>query len=234
MPRSLKQLAGLPVSILRGVGDKKAGSLADMGIESVLDLVTHYPRRYLDRTQQAEIGSLHVGEEAMVMATVKRISVRRTRNKRALVEADVFDGSSYLRVTFFNQAWRAKQLPAGTPAVFFGKLELYRGRRQMTNPVVDLVGNRTGRIFPIYPQSEKAGVDTWELADWIDEALGRAGDFADPLPEAWKDRLNLQERTWAFNHVHKPESLKAAAEARRRLAFDELLRLQVTLVMRKR
>jgi ATP-dependent DNA helicase RecG len=230
----LSQLAKLPVGILNGVGDKKTGALADMAIETVLDLVTHYPRRYLDRTQQAEIGALQVGDEAMVMATVKRIQSRRTRQGRALVEADVFDGSSYLKVMFFNQGWRAKQLKTGTSAVFFGKLELYKGRRQMTNPVVDLVGNRTGRIFPIYPQSEKAGVDTWELADWIDEALDRAGEFAEPLPDDVRDRLDLQERTWAFRAIHKPESLKAAAEARRRLAFDELLRLQVTLVMRKR
>jgi ATP-dependent DNA helicase RecG len=232
--RKLSQLADLPVSVLRGVGEKKVGALADMEIETVLDILTHYPRRYLDRTQQAEIRTLRVGEEAMVMATVKRISSRRMRNGRAMVEADVFDGSSYLRVTFFNQGWRTKQIPVGTSAVFFGKLELYRGKRQMTNPVVDLVGNRTGRIFPIYPQSEKAGVDTWELADYIDEALERAGEFAEPIPEGERDRLDLQDRTWAFQAIHKPESLKAAAEARRRLAFDELLRLQVTLVMRKR
>ena len=118
MARKLSQLADLPVSVLRGVGDKKVGALADMDIETVLDILTHYPRRYLDRTQQAEIRTLRVGEEAMVMATVKRISSRRMRNGRAMVEGDVFDGSSYLRVTFFNQGWRTKQIPVGTSAVF--------------------------------------------------------------------------------------------------------------------
>jgi ATP-dependent DNA helicase RecG len=236
MARRLSQLADIPVARLRALEDnpKKTGALAEMGITSVLDLLTHYPRRYLDRTQQSEIGALHPGDEAMVMATVKRAQTRRMRNRRTMVEIDVFDGSSYLRCTFFNQPWRAKQLKEGTSAVFFGKLELFRGRRQMTNPVVDLVGNRTGRIFPIYPQSEKAGVDTWELADWMKEALERAGPFADPLPVEWQDRLDLQDRSWAFAHIHTPDSLKSAAAARRRLAFDELLRLQLTLVMRKR
>jgi ATP-dependent DNA helicase RecG len=234
MPRRLSQLAELPASVLEGVGPKKVEALATMEIETVLDLLTHYPRRYLDRTQQAAIKDLKVGDEAMVLAVVKRVQSRRTRQRRALVEVDVFDGTSYLRCTFFNQPWRAKQLKEGADAVFFGRLEAYRGRRQMTNPVVDLIGNRTGRIVPIYPQSDKAGLTTWELGDWVEESLRRAGEFADPLPPEWRDRLDVVDRTWAFNHVHAPESMGAAQTARKRLVLDELLRLQLTLVMRKR
>ena len=205
-----------------------------MDIATVLDLLTHYPRRYLDRTRQAAIRDLKAGEEALVLATAKRVQSRRTRQGRAIVEVDVFDGSSYLRCVFFNQPWRSKQLTAGVEAVFFGKLELYRGRRQMTNPVVDLVGNRTGRIIPVYPQSEKAGLTTWELGEWVEEALERAGAFADPLPEEWRDRLDVVDRTWAFRQIHSPESMAAAQAARRRLVIDELLRMQLALVMRKR
>jgi ATP-dependent DNA helicase RecG len=234
MPRRLSQLADLPVSVLDGVGPKKVEALATMEIETVLDLLTHYPRRYIDRTQQAAIKDLKVGDEAMVLAVVKRVQSRRTRQRRSLVEVDVFDGTSYLRCTFFNQPWRAKQLKEGADAVFFGRLEAYRGRRQMTNPVVDLIGNRTGRIVPVYPQSDKAGLTTWELGDWVEESLRRAGQFADPLPPEWRDRLDVVDRTWAFNHVHAPESMAAAQMARKRLVLDELLRLQVTLVMRKR
>jgi ATP-dependent DNA helicase RecG len=232
--RRLAQLAQLPVTELGGVGPKKADALAAMEIETVLDLLTHYPRRYVDRTHQAAIRDLRVGEEALVLATVKRVQSRRTRQRRALVEVDVLDGSSYLRCVFFNQPWRARQLSPRTEAVFFGKVESYRGRRQMTNPVVDLVGNRTGRIVPVYPQSEKAGLTTWELGEWIEEALRRAGEFADPLPDAWRDRLDVVDRTWAFNHIHNPESMAAAQAARRRLVLDELLRLQLALVVRKR
>ena len=233
-PRRLSRLATVPVGQLKGVGEKKAAGLAEVGVESVLDLLLHYPRRYLDRTQQAQIRDLQVGAEAMVLATVKRVSSRRTRQGRSMVEADVFDGSGYLRCVFFNQPWRGKQLRAGTEAVFFGRLEVYKGRRQMTSPVVDLVGDRTGRIIPIYPQSEKAGLNTWELAEWVAEALERAGDLADPLPERWRRDLDLVSRTWAFAQIHAPESMATAQVARRRLAFDELFRLQVALVLRKR
>jgi ATP-dependent DNA helicase RecG len=222
------------VGCLRGVGAKKRGALSDAGIETILDLLTHYPRRYLDRTAQASIGELRDGEQATVVATVKRVATRRTRHGRSLVTVDVFDGSSYLRCTFFNQPWRAGQLPGGTDVVLFGKLERYRGVRQMTNPVVDLVGNRTGRIVSMYPQSEKVGLSTWELAGWIEEALRRAGELADPLPAEFRDRLDLAGRSWSMAQIHAPDTLDAAGVARRRLAFDELLRLQLILVMRKR
>ena len=234
MARRLHNLSEVPVTVLEGIGPRRAESLGELGIATILDLVTHYPRRYLDRTQQASIGELKVGEEASVLAHVRRVASRRTRSGRALVQADVSDGSGYLRCTFFNQPWRAKQLPAGTQAVFFGRLEVFQGRKQMTTPVVDLIGDRTGRIVPIYPQSEKSGVATWELAGWMDEALDRAGELVDPLPEEWRDRLDLQDRTWAMRQIHGPESLGTALQARRRLAFDELFRLQMTLVMRKR
>src|SRR5207248_4463283 len=104
--RRLAQLAKISVTELKGVGEKKADALAQMEIATVLDLLTHYPRRYLDRTQQATIRELKVGDEAMVLAIVKRVQSRRTRNRRALVEIDVFDGTSYLKCTFFNQPWR--------------------------------------------------------------------------------------------------------------------------------
>ncbi len=232
--RRLGQLATIPVAELKGVGPKTVDGLEIMGITTVLDLLTHYPRRYLDRTRQTSIAQMKVGEEAMVLATVKRVQSRRTRQRRAMVDVDVFDGSSYLHVVFFNQPWRAKQLAVGTQAVFFGKLERFQGRPQMTNPVVDLVGDRTGKIVPIYAQSEKAGLATWELAAFIEEALVRAGPLADPLPEDWRDRLDVMDRTWAFRTIHNPESMAAAQMARRRLVVDELLRLQLALVMRKR
>ena len=207
MSRTLKQLSKLDVGELKGVGAKKREALEALEIETVLDLLTHYPRRYIDRTEQKSIKDLQIDEEAMVLATVKRVQSRRTRNGKSLVEIDVFDGSSYLAISFFNQGWRAKQLAVGTEAVFFGKLTSYRGKRQMTSPVVDLIGDKTGRIVPVYPQSEKAALTTWELAKFVEEALERAGEFADPVPEDVRDRLDLVGRTWAMSQIHMPESI---------------------------
>ena len=237
--RTLPSLKQIDVTKVAGVGVKTAEAMAqlDPPIASVFDLVTHYPRRYLDRTNQAAIRDLEVGDEAMILARVKRNQSRRTKQGRALVELDVFDGSSYLKVTFFNQGWRGRQLPVGAEAVFFGKLELYKGRRQMTNPVVDLVGDRTGRIIPIYPQSEKAGVTTWDLAGSVEKAMARLaelGGVLDPLDDHWRAELDVIDRDLALRQIHSPASLEDSRVARRRLVLDELLRLQLTLVMRKR
>ena len=237
MARRLAQLAGIPVTELRGVGFERGQALAEQfEIETVLDLLTHYPRRYIDRTHQARIGDLKIGEEAMVLAKVKRVDSRRTRGRppKSLVTVDVSDGTGGLRVTFFNQPWRGKQLTAGSEAIFFGKVDTYRGSRQMTNPVVDLIGDRTGRIVPVYPQSEKARIYTWDLARWVEEALGRAGEMVDPVPPWVLDRFDLIDRTAAFQGIHLPSSSEEHKAARNRLVLDELLRVQLALVERKR
>lgn len=232
--RTLVDLSIRPVTLLDGVGAKKQGALAQIGVTSVLDLVTYYPRRHLDRTRQASVATISAGEEATVLGHVRRVSERRTRSRRSLVEVEVSDGTGYLRCTFFNQSWRARQLASGRQVAVFGRVELYRGRRQMTSPVVDMVGDRTGRIVAVYPQSEKAGLSTWELSEWIREALRRAGTLADPLPPRWREELGLIGRDEAMTTIHEPSSLEEVEPARRRLALDELLRLQLALVMRKR
>jgi ATP-dependent DNA helicase RecG len=240
--RRLRRLQELPVTVLDGVGARRAASLTDWGVDSVLDLLTTYPRRYIDRSRQSDLADLAVGEEAVVLAEVRQVRSRRTRNGRAIVELRVHDGTGGMAVVFFNQVWRAKQLPAGSQALFFGKLDEYRGGRQMTNPVVDLlVGveggggrDRTGRIVPVYPASAKAGLTSWEIGAWVEEALDRAGTLADPLPDEWRERLSLLDRSTALRDIHLPGSMTDVWPARKRLAFDELLRLQMALVLRRR
>jgi ATP-dependent DNA helicase RecG len=244
-PRSLRQLAGLPVGVLHGVGDRKVKALADMGIESVLDLLSTYPRRYIDRSRRAELADLAVGDEAVVLGTVRAVRARRTRQGRSLVEVTVHDGTAGMTVAFFNQPWRATQLSAGTEALFFGKLVQYRGKPQMANPVVDVVvggdgdeggtNRRTMRIVPVYPASAKVGLSSWEIGAWVEEAVRRAGDLADPVPSQRRRDLGLVSRTRAVRDIHLPPTVAAAeGPARRRLAFDELFRLQLSLVLRRR
>ena len=233
---TLRELADRPVTDLKGVGDKRAAALAKVEVRTVFDLVSYYPRRYLDRTREATIEALGVGEEGMVLVRVTRVSERRTRNGRSLVEAWVTDGTGSLTLTFFNQPWRERQLTEGTEAVVFGTMDRYRDRLQMTNPIVDLVGDRTGRIVAVYPQSESAGLQSWDLDGLVGEALRRVmmkRGFDDPLPEGVRERFRLVDRSTAYGGIHRPESMQVVAEARRRLVFDELLRIQLELVRRK-
>ncbi|HLJ07606.1 MAG TPA: ATP-dependent DNA helicase RecG [Acidimicrobiia bacterium] len=237
MGKTLRDLRDVPISRISGVTPRLEERLGMLGIHNVLELIEHYPRRYLDRTKKSDIADLRVGEEATVYAEVRKLSSRRTRQGRALVETIVYDGTSYLYVTFFNQPWRAQQLSVGTEAAFFGKLEHYRGKHQMTNPVVDVlgrIGEKTGVIVPIYPQSGKADVSTWQLQKFVAEALRRARDFDDPVPDEVIGRLGLVDRTRAYNGIHQPETEADHYRAARRLIFDEFLRMQLGLVARKR
>ena len=235
----LGRLAELEVEALNGVGPKKAKALAKADIANLLDLLTYYPRKYLDRTKEAKIVDLFEGEEASVLVTVNSSSSRRIRGGKVMVTSTVSDESGSLKLTFFNQAWRERQLGPGRQAVIFGKVELYRGQRQMTNPVVDLVGDKTGRIIPVYPQSDKSGLHSWDVAEWVAEILRRTvppsgRGLVDPLPDYLLDEHDFITREAAFKGIHQPESLAEVAEARRRLVFDELFRLQLALVLRKR
>jgi ATP-dependent DNA helicase RecG len=232
--RTLRFLANKGVAELRSVKARKAAGLEAMEIETVLDLLMHYPRRYVDRRHQSEIAALAEDEEAMVTATVRRVSTRRTKNGKTIVQVTVDDTTARLGLVFFNQPWRSRQLAVGSEVAVFGRTELYRGSRQMTNPVVDLVGDQTGRLVPVYPQSGKAKIGSTEIATYVAEALQRTGSLAEVLPSHWLDDLDMAGRTEAFRSIHAPESFEERERARRRLAFDELLRLQLVLVMKKR
>tara|TARA_B100000073_G_scaffold106274_2_gene85319 strand:+ start:8325 stop:10451 length:2127 start_codon:yes stop_codon:yes gene_type:complete len=233
---TLRELKERPVTDLNGVTGKKVESLRKIGVTSVLDLLTVYPRRYIDRSKQIAIDDLTVGEEGMILVTVSKVTTRRMRNRRSLVEVSVADETGSMRLVFFNQPWRSKQLSEGDEVIIFGRLDLYQGRKQMTNPIVDLVGDRTGRIVAVYPQSEIAGVQSWDLDSLVAEALRRVmkvRDFEDPVPEQIRDRYRLVDRSKAFHQIHRPDSMQEVTEARRRLVFDELLRIQLELVQRK-
>ena len=240
--RPLRRLADVAVGELRHVSEKRAASLEQMGITTVFDLITTYPRRYVDRTRQVDLSDLNVGEEIAIFAEVKKVSSRRTQNGKAMVEATVSDGTDTIKIVFFNQVWRERQLTPGTQAMFFGKVTEYRGARQMTNPVVDVIvgasgverdPSRVGRVVPIYPASGKAGFTSWEIGGFVEESLRRAGELSDPLEDSLRQRHDLVDRSIAFRGIHAPAELGDVPPARRRLVFDEFLRLQLLLALRR-
>jgi ATP-dependent DNA helicase RecG len=235
-PLSLRDLGGIDIARLKGVGERKEAALREWGVHNVLDLVTTYPRRWVDRTNEARVSDLEPGVEALVLVEVRSVTKRTTRNRRTMVTAVVGDGSGRLHAVFFNQPWRERQLRPGLTVALFGKADSYRGGLQMTNPVVDLIGDRTGRIVAVYPQSEKSQLSTWEIAGWIEQALERCRprSILDPVPAPVLARFGLIGRHEALERIHLPETMADKDRARRRLAFDELLRVQLVLVSRKR
>jgi ATP-dependent DNA helicase RecG len=236
-------LRGVPVSELHAVAAQpargKTASLADrlteMGLGDVYSLLSHVPYRYIDRRTSKKIRDLAVGEKVSFIARVTRVG-QYDRQKR-LIRLTVNDGSAEVSITFFNAAWVAYRYRAGDEVVIFGRLDVWEGggRRalQMTNPIMDPSGDDTAMIVPVYPQSEKSQVTTWDLHSAAMEAVRRLGDLQDPLPTEILARQSLMGRVEAYRQVHAPETLDTASQARERLAFDELFRMQLALGMRR-
>lgn len=234
-PLTLRDLDNLSVSRVRNAEPKAFPALARTGINTILDLLQHYPRRYLDRTRRADVAQLLPEEEAYVVGEVIRVSKRNIRRGRSLVTMILRDDTGAVELVFFNQPWIADKHAVGETVIAHGRSKLYRGRLQMSSPVIDRWGDRTGRLVPVYPQSRKAGLDTWSTSRFIALALRLCGPrgIADPVPSAVLHRLGLITREQALNWIHQPDSMRDRELARRRLVFDELLRVQLELVRRK-
>lgn len=239
-PLTLDDLTAIGVERLSKVGPKRRQAFAAFGIHNVHDLLTHYPRRWIDRTREAAIADAPDGVDTLVVGEIRSVSAPpgRGRGPRRVV-ATLGDGSGRLSIVFFNQAWRERQLKPGTLVAVFGKVTRWQGARQMTNPQVDVLGDPsvTPRpILAVYPQSDKVDLPSWAILQAVDEALVRceARGIDDPLPAHVRSRLGLVSRHEAFTNIHAPTTMADKERARRRLAFDELLRVQLLLVMRKR
>ncbi|MFM7411240.1 MAG: DNA helicase RecG, partial [Actinomycetota bacterium] len=235
-PLTLAALQAKNFDSFKGIGEKRLADLHALDVDNVLDLLMYYPRRWVDRTQECRVRDLAPGASALVVVDVLSVDKRTTRNRKTMVTVRVGDDTGKFTLTFFNQPWRSRQLYAGLTISVWGKPDTYRGALQMTNPIVDLIGDRTGRIVPIYPQSGDNGVKTWEMAKWVETALHKCAPrgVVDPVPEAVRQKHGLVPRFDAMKTIHLPTSMDEMESARRRLAFDELLRVQTYLVREKK
>lgn len=237
---TLSELASLPVTKLKSVGDgKRAKGFATLGMSSVLELLMNYPRRWIDRTREASIAEALEGLETLVIGSVVSVSTPAYGRGPARVNAAIADDSGRLALVFFNQAWRSRQLQVGDIVAVFGKVGRFNGVRQMVNPVVDVLSDAQDRprpILPVYPQSEKVDVPSHRVRRAVEESLQRcrARGLSDPVPEEMRERYQLMSRNDALVGIHLPETFAHKEGARRRLAFDELLRVQLVLMLRKR
>ncbi len=230
---NLFALKRVPPASAIGLTPVRSKAFIESGFESLYDLVNFFPRRYVDRRNHMGIWEATPGADVLVIGTVRSVTSRFTKGRREIVQVVVADQTGSLAVTFFNQPWRKRQLQPGLECALFGRMEVFGRKRQMVNPLVDLIGDRTGRIVPIYPQSEKYRFKPNELVKAIATTLKEAGRIEDPLPEAFRGSLGLIDRDSAYRLIHAPGDPEDYARARERLAFDELLRIQLQLVAAK-
>ena len=217
---------------LAGVGPKVAGRLARLGIASVRDLAEHLPRAYLDWEQVASFGDLAAGEEATVRCTLERIRVRPTRRRNLkLVEGVVVDSAGVRETAvWFNQAYLAKLEP-GTELLLHGTRELSGGFRVQRTEIRG-TGLHTVGLVPEYRASED--VPSYRIRALVEGAMPLVRFFPDPLPSRLRQEQGLPLRADAIVAAHRPADRDEAETARRRLALEELLALQLGFQERRR
>ena len=225
------------------LGDRTAKALhAAFGYRIVDDFLIHYPRRYATRGELTSIAGIPPGETATFVGEVKSVSSRSMRNKRgSVVEAVVSDGTGLVTLTFFNQAWRAKNLVAGARGIFAGKVGIYRGERQLAHPDYELFEDGTGgdqrgeewakRPIPLYPASQKMA--SWQIQKAMGVVLDVLDTPADPVPEYLVEKEKLLPLGVAWERIHRPTEDSEWKSARETLRFHEAFVLQCALVQRR-
>jgi ATP-dependent DNA helicase RecG len=226
-----------PTTVLPGVGAKHAQTLARLGIHTLGDMLYNFPRRYDDYTQLKPIQRLTYGEEVTVIGTVDSVSTRPIRGGRyQITEAIITDGTGFLRITWFNQPWVGKRLLDGAQIVLSGKIDQYLGRPVMNSPEWEPLEQQnlhTNRIVPVYPLTSKI-TQRWLRRTMYEVVTYWAPRVADPLPETVRQSAELMDISTALLQAHFPSTADQLRDARHRLAFDEILLLQLGVMSQKR
>ena len=181
------------VRYIKGIGEQRAKSLQKLGIYTLRDLISYFPRAYDDRRTFRKIKDLQDGETACVEAMVAAApTLSRVRKGLELVKLRAVDETGALDITFFNQVYRKDDLRAGETYTFFGKAEGSLTRKSMANPIVEREGSRlmTGRIMPIYPLT--AGISQLMLVKAVEQGLAACRDLLpDPIPDGVRKEHQL-------------------------------------------
>jgi ATP-dependent DNA helicase RecG len=234
-------MATLSTRLTNVVGDRTAQVLEkSFGITTINELLRHYPRRYVVRGELTDISTLVADDEVTILAEIEAVVLRRAKGKNIL-EVVVTDGSAKLSLTFFNQAWREKDLKAGRVGLFAGKVGVFKGKRQLAHPDYQLipdgddvdaaVAEFAGKYLPVYPATGK--LPSWKIMQCMKLAIDSLDDLPDYLPMQIIEQFKFPSLKKAFLDIHEPPDLTSAENARQRLTFDEALLLQLLLLQRR-
>ena len=236
-------MSGLDEKLVNIVGDRTSKVIAALyGYKTVGDLLHHYPRRYLARGELSNISELHEGDEVTILAEIYASKSRMLQSgKGRMLEVIVTDGSAKLSLTFFNQAFREKELRVGRQGLFAGKVGVFNGKRQLSHPDYEMIPDGqdvdtaiegfAGRYLPVYPATSK--LPSWKIAKCMELVIASLDEVEDFLPERVRAKHEYPTLHQSLVQLHNPADLDQAKLARARLTYDEALLLQLLLLARR-
>lgn len=234
-------MVDLQSPLTEAIGAKTAQLLAaELGAQTVEDLLRHYPRRYEQRGALTDLNNLEIGEHVTVQAEVVSFKSLRNQSKPGnRQEVVISDGTGQLTLMFFNQHWREKELTPGTRGLFAGQVSVFNNKRQLTHPDYELLGDfatvsvndYAAAFLPVYSATKK--LPTWTIARCIESVLDKLSDVTDPLPEHIRSEKQLPSLISSLRAIHKPSSTEELESAKLRLKWDEAIALQVVLAKQR-
>lgn len=241
--RENAHMATLENKVSAVVGERTAKVLDTVfGIKTIGDLMRHYPRRYMVRGELSDISELKEGDETTILAQIYSTTNRPLRGRKgSILEVVVTDGSDKLSLTFFNQAWREKDLKVGRQGLFAGKVGVFNSKKQLSHPDYELIPDGSdvdsavdgfaGKYLPVYPASSK--LPSWKLSQCAQLAISAIDEIVDFLPDSIREKHSYPTLHQALVQLHQPADLDQAEIARERLTYDEAFLLQSLLVLRR-
>ena len=225
---------------IKGIGEKRAQALNKLGVFSLLDLISYFPRRYEDRSSLKPIALVQNGESVCISAVVAdepRLS--RIRRGLDLVKLRAYDDSAEVSITYFNQSYVRNQLHRGSAYRFYGKMEVRGSHRSLTNPVFEpeeLPAGKisvTGRIVPVYHliSGLQQNAIRQSIRQGLDSCKGRIPDL---LPDSVRKEYGLIAAEDAYESIHYPQNISSLDQARKRFVFEELFLLSCALGSRQK
>ncbi len=224
------------VKFIKGVGPTRAELLNKLGLYTLEDVLTYFPRNYEDRGHYKTIAEFINEENVTFKALVtSKVSETKIRKGMTIYKLIVHDETGSVILTWFNQAYVKNAFIVGKEYVFYGKVKSGLGRVEIQAPIFEEVGKEknTGRIVPLYPLTY--GITQNVIRNIIENAMSEAdGNFLESLPDWVLHTYKLCDINFAMKNIHFPRTFNDFENARRRIAFEELLTLQVALLLMKR
>ncbi len=223
------------VQFIKGVGPSRVKLLNILGIYTIEDLISYYPRTYEDRTKITKIAELQDGQSAMIEAvTTSGASTARLRRNMTITKVIVEDDTGRALISWFNQDYVKTRIHAKEKYRFFGRVSKKSGVTEFNSPVFDAENEHknTGKIVPVYPTTK--GLNQTSIRQAIENALALVNEkLEESLPEYIVKQYNLMSLEDATKQIHFPSNMEKFTLARKRLAFEELLTFQLALLSLK-